>query len=192
MHGASAGTSFIGCHADLRGPPPRRASVQDSLSNFSILSPGCATVCMTTACTGKRSPHQRTSELVTWLHDGDRLPPRWRRDSEEGSTAMNSSSPQRPRKFAGSRLWRSVLAVVRRKGAMECGPCLERNSSRPSTRIRRRPKPRRDSSIPPWIRPAARGSDAGRECLSACRGNHRKPARRPELRLFGWRARKER
>src|ERR1035438_7519668 len=109
--------------------------------------PALATVEHTSASTRKRSPHQEISEWCSRFHKVSAVVAIII-GLAEGRTARNSCSPQHPRKLSASSRFRNVCAAVRRKGTTDCGPCLERNSSSPSTRIRSSPKPMFDSSIP--------------------------------------------
>src|SRR5713226_7020400 len=116
-----------------------------SRSSDSKSLPAVATVYATSASTRKRSPHHETSEWLSRFHNVSAVAATVI-GLAEGSTARNSFSPQHPKKISSSRPCRNVCAVVRRKGTTDCGPCLERNSSSPSTRMRSNPKPRCDSS----------------------------------------------
>src|SRR5450755_757317 len=109
--------------------------------------PAVATVEHTSASTRKRSPHHEISEWCSTFHKVSAVVATII-GLAECSTARNSCSLQHPRKLSASSRFRSVCAAVRRKGTTDCGPCLERNSSSPSTRIRSNPKPRCDFSIP--------------------------------------------
>src|SRR5260370_17437832 len=93
----------------------------------------------------KRSPHHETAEWLSRFHNVSAVAATVI-GLAEGSTARNSFSPQHPKKFPPPRPCRNVCAVVRRKGTTDCGPCLERKSSSPSTRTRSNPNPRCDSS----------------------------------------------
>src|ERR1700757_1282452 len=105
-----------------------------SLSSDSKSLPAVATVYATSASTRKRSPHHETSEWLSKFHKISAVIATII-GLAEGSTTRNSFSPQHPRKFSASRLFRNVCAAACRKGTTDCGPCFDRNSSSPSPRI---------------------------------------------------------
>jgi hypothetical protein len=118
-----------------------------SRSSDSRSLPGVATVHAISDSTRKWSPHHKTSDWLNRLNKVSAVVATVT-GLADGSTAKNSFSPQHPKNFSSSRLPRKVCAVARRKGTTDWGPCFKRNSSIPSTRIRNKPKPVCDSSIP--------------------------------------------